>query len=72
MNVDVWVHRSLARVSQVFCFSLKSSQNVWEGPCWEGIWPILDPLDVVDVDDSQRLECPEELWAVGCVLLFHY
>ena len=22
-------------------------QKMWEGPCWEGVWPFLDPWDVV-------------------------
>ena len=25
----------------------KILQKVWEGPCWEGVWPSLDPWDVV-------------------------
>ena len=25
----------------------KILQKMWEGPCWEGVWPSLDPWDVV-------------------------
>ena len=24
----------------------KFLQKMWEGPCWEGVWPFLDPWDV--------------------------
>ena len=27
--------------------STESLQKVWEGPCWERMWPFLDPWDVV-------------------------
>ena len=25
----------------------KISQKMWDGPWWEGVWPFLDPWDVV-------------------------
>ena len=33
-------------------------KNVWEGPCWEGVWPYLDPWDVV------RLRTTSSFWNV--------
>ena len=38
MNGKVWVHK-------VLCLSLCPSG--WRRPCWEGMWPSLDPWDVV-------------------------
>ena len=36
----------LMAVSKV---STKSLQKVWEGPCWERMWPFLDPWHVVEM-----------------------
>ena len=53
MNVEMWGHgsfwgwSSLSSVIAVSAACAKSLQKVWEGLCWGGMWPFLDPLDVV-------------------------
>ena len=33
-------------LTEVRKVNTKSLQKVWEGPCWERMWPFLDPWDV--------------------------
>ena len=52
VHVEIWGHRSfslefLSFVMAVSAACAKSLQKVCEGLCWEGMWPCLDPWDVV-------------------------
>ena len=44
--------------------SARILQKMWEGPHWEGVWPCLDPRDVVRLRTSSSYwNDPEEIWA---------
>ena len=69
MNVEVWVYRMLLS-EPLASMMVKSLQKIWEGPCWEGMWPFSGSLRCCGLaHDSQHLECPEEVWAARRALL---
>ena len=57
MNVEVclgshFVFLSASSVMAVSAACATSLQKVWEGSSWEGMWPFLDPWDVVRLRTS--------------------
>ena len=47
-------------------------QKVWEGPCWEGVWPFLDPWDVVGLRTTATVwNVPGEYVPHGELFFFH-
>ena len=67
-GVGIWFHSlSLPTFVVAKAFSIagaKILQNMWAGPSWAGVWPYLDPWDVVRLRTSSCfLERPEEVRA---------
>ena len=49
----------------------KLLQNMWVGPCWEGVWLCLDPWDSVRLRTASTLSrCSREVWAAWRALFF--
>ena len=47
-------------------------QKAWEGPCWEGVWPFLDPTDVVGLRTTASVwNVPGEYVPHGELFFFH-
>ena len=48
-----------------------SVQKVWEGSCWEGMWLVLDPLDVVGLRTTGSIwNVPKKCGPHGQLLFF--
>ena len=75
LGVDSWFHSlSLPAFFVAMAFGIagaKILQKMWEGPYWEGVWPHLDPWDVVRLRTSSRVwNIPEKYESHGELFFF--
>ena len=49
----------------------KISRKMWDGPWWEGVWPFLDPWDVVGLRTAASVwNAPKKYGPYGELLFF--